>query len=89
MSAIAPAFSVGIRALNIVGPYVVSGFYGAYRFYSGLSSNMSTAIYGFALSFFGGSFPVAIAVKLFYIALEFLLSQIVTAFYFRLRKPSE
>jgi hypothetical protein len=62
MSAIGPAFSVGIRGLNIVGPYVVSGFYGAFKFYSGLSSNMSTALYGFALSFFGGSFPVAIAV---------------------------
>lgn len=61
MSAVAPAFSVGIRALNIVGPYIVSGVYGAFRFYSGLSSNMSTALYGLALSFFGGSFPVAIA----------------------------
>jgi hypothetical protein len=77
MSVVAPAFSVGIHGLNIVGPYIVSGFYGAFRFYSGLSSNMSTALYGFALSFFGGSFPVAIAVITIYIAIDFGLSQAV------------
>jgi hypothetical protein len=64
LDAIVPAFTVSIRMLNKASPYIFAVAGGVYKFYTGLSSNMSTALYGFALSFFGGSFPVAIAVRI-------------------------
>ena len=49
MAAVAPAFTLGIRILNKTAPFIYAAGKGIYRFYSGLSSNMSTALYGLAL----------------------------------------
>jgi len=51
-----------LTILDLLAPFIVLYFKMLYKLYSGLTSNASRVLYGLLISFFGGSFPVAISV---------------------------
>ena len=61
----APIVASILAAVDYLAPIIKFWFICCYDVYSKLSSNVSRVIYGLLISFFGGSFPVAISVRYF------------------------
>ncbi len=64
VEAVRPILATLVIVLDKASPYIVMACVGLFKFYECLSSNISTALYGLIISFFGGAFPVAISVML-------------------------
>ena len=62
---VAPVISKTFDLVDYLSPYIVVCFTSLYNVYSSLTSNGSRVVYGVLISFFGGSFPVVISVRIF------------------------
>jgi hypothetical protein len=64
VEALRPILATLVIILDKAAPFILLACAALFKFYKCLSSNVSTALYGIVISFFGGAFPVAISVMI-------------------------
>jgi hypothetical protein len=69
VEAVRPILATLVLILDKASPFIIMACMALFKFYKCLSSNISTALYGIVISFFGGAFPVAISVILVMLSL--------------------